>query len=41
MIYGSQALRIILFLFQNNFTKSNIEQNEYSYQNVNNWITKK
>lgn len=41
MTYGCQAVHISLFLFQNNFTKFDIEQTEYSYQNINNWITKK
>lgn len=39
--HGSQAIHISLFLFQNNFNKFDIEQTEYSYQNINNWITKK
>lgn len=35
-----QAVHISLFLFQNNFSKFDIEQTEYSYQNTDNWITK-
>lgn len=41
MTYGCQAVHISLFFFQNNFSKFDIEQTEYSYQDINNWITKK
>lgn len=40
MMYESQVIYTGLFLFWNNFNKSKVEQNEYSYQNINNWMTK-